>query len=187
MSRRRPGARREAAPDGPILSVREAPPLQTGALSGDRGSAEALGPAQTGAAIRIFPEVARGAGRWSARTESPRRPRQRFVPPTAVRRANQRSGSVLKGLREHLRSPGVCRVLRGCPWCREVPHFPAVLLRSPEGPALNLGGCSSPAEMSRALPVRFVKAARVIPAKTERDGSQLTVTPRDKPTTGSPS
>lgn len=46
VSSRCPGARREAAPDGPILSVQDAPPLQTRALSGDRRSAEALRPAQ---------------------------------------------------------------------------------------------------------------------------------------------
>lgn len=47
VSRRRPGARREAAPDGPILSVQDAPPLQAGALSGDCRSEAALRPAQT--------------------------------------------------------------------------------------------------------------------------------------------
>lgn len=47
VSRLRPGARREATPDGPILSVQDAPPAPSKALSGDRGSAEALRPAQT--------------------------------------------------------------------------------------------------------------------------------------------
>lgn len=94
VSRRRPGARREATPDGPILSVQDAPPPQTKALSGDRGPGGGSAPRPD---LSCNPDLSGNRCRsWrrSARTENP--VRSTPVPRPAHRRQERQSV-----LREH--------------------------------------------------------------------------------------